>query len=178
MTIPVVFGSFDVSEFWDKNEYAEQDYTDAVASPEVVATVERSLGYDLPKSYIELAENCNGGMPINTCHRTTERTTWADDHIAITGIFSIDTAKTCSLSGEHGSKFYIAEWGYPPIGVYFADCPSAGHDMLCLDYRHCGPHGEPKVVHVDQEWDYKITSVATNFELFIRGLEHENSFAI
>ena len=70
----------------------------------------------------------------------------------------------------------IEEWEYPPIGVYFADCPSGGHDMLCLDYRACGPEGEPQVVHVDQEWDYKVTLVAENFEAFIHGLESDEAF--
>ena len=57
--------------------------------------------------------------------------------IAITGIDSIGGDKSCSLLGGFGSQFWVKEWGYPPIGVYFADCPSAGHDMLCLDYRAC-----------------------------------------
>lgn len=48
--------------------------------------------------------------------------------------------------------------------------------MVCLDYRACGPKGEPQVVHVDQEWDYKVTFVAENFEAFIRGLESEDAF--
>jgi hypothetical protein len=48
--------------------------------------------------------------------------------------------------------------------------------MLCLDYRKCGPSGEPHVVHVDQEWNYKITPVAENFELFIKGLEDDERF--
>lgn len=60
--------------------------------------------------------------------------------------------------------------------VYFADCPSGGHDMLCLDYRACGPSGEPSVVHVDQELDYQITFVAPSFEAFIRGLQEEDAF--
>ena len=48
--------------------------------------------------------------------------------------------------------------------------------MLCLDYRACGPTGEPQVVHIDQELDYKIVVVAKNFELFIRGLEDDTAF--
>jgi hypothetical protein len=48
--------------------------------------------------------------------------------------------------------------------------------MLCLDYRECGVNGEPQVVHIDQECDYKITFVAQNFEKFIRGLESEEAF--
>jgi len=43
--------------------------------------------------------------------------------------------------------------------------------MICLDYRKCGPQGEPQIVHIDQEGDYRITFVAENFESFIRGLE-------
>ncbi len=70
----------------------------------------------------------------------------------------------------------IDEWEYPAIGVAICDCPSAGHDMIFLDYRACGPQGEPAVVHVDQENDYKITHLADSFEEFVRGLEHESLY--
>jgi hypothetical protein len=46
--------------------------------------------------------------------------------------------------------------------------------MVCLDYRECGSLGEPQVVHVDQEFDYKITFVAKDFEAFVRGLEDDD----
>ena len=31
-------------------------------------------------------------------------------------------------------------------------------------------NGEPKVVHIDQEWDYAITVIAENFEEFVSKL--------
>jgi hypothetical protein len=68
------------------------------------------------------------------------------------------------------------EWGYPALGVGIADTPSAGHEQIMLDYRDCGPTGEPKVVHVDQEFDYRITPVAVDFASFIRGLVDPDQF--
>src|SRR3989344_6676013 len=99
----------------------------------------------------------NGGIPFNTCFPTKERTSWATDHIAITGILGIGRKKTYSVCGSLGSQFMMDEWGYPNIGVYICDCPTAGHNMVALDYRKCGKNGEPQVVYVDQESDYKIT---------------------
>jgi hypothetical protein len=174
MNVPFV--DFDLSDFWEDSDYARREYVGSSFSDLDVKRVEKELGYKLPRSYLELMRSQNGGIPKRTNHRTRERTSWAEDHIAITGIYSIGREKTYSLSGQFNSQFCVEKWGYPPIGVYFADCPSAGHDMLCLDYRKCGPEGEPQVVHVDQEWDYKITVVADNFEAFIRGLEGDDAF--
>jgi hypothetical protein len=172
------FADFDFAGFWDAAEYYEQEYTDYPVTDEQVHDVEAELGYKLPAAYVALAKRKNGGAPIKSCHRTSEPTSWAEDHVAVTGIYSIGRTKSCSLLGEFGSKFWVQEWGYPPIGVYFADCPSAGHDMLCLDYRSCGPYGEPTVVHVDQEVDYKVTFVSNDFESFIRGLEESQLFDV
>lgn len=170
------FDGFDLESFWEESEHATKEYVDATPSPAGLAKIEEQLGVKLPAAYVSLAQRQNGGIPRRTAHRTTERTSWAEDHIAISGIYSIGSAKPCSLCGQFGSSFWVSEWGYPDIGVYFADCPSAGHDMLCLDYRACGPLGEPSVVHVDQELDYKVTRVAPTFEAFVRGLEPDESF--
>jgi hypothetical protein len=172
------FADFDPQRFWEPSEHALKEYVSAPPTCEVVDAVERELGYKLPASYVELMRFQNGGIPIRNNHRTNERTSWAHDHIAIHGIYSIANDKRHSLCGAFGSSFWIEEWGYPAIGVYFADCPSAGHDMVCLDYRACGPSGEPRVVHIDQEWDYSIVFVAENFAAFIRGLEDDSAFEI
>jgi cell wall assembly regulator SMI1 len=170
------FADFEVEQFWEPSEYAEKEYVGVPLTDEAVAAVERKLGFKLPAAYVELMRFQNGGIPRQTNHRTQERTTWSEDHIAITGIYSIGNEKPCSLCGSFGSRFWVEEWGYPEIGIYFADCPSAGHDMICLDYRACGPDGEPQVVHVDQERDYKIVFVAESFGAFIRGLEDDLAF--
>ena len=170
------FEGFDLTNFWDDNWYALKEYVSDPPSDELIASVEEELGYKLPAAYIWLMKQHNGGIPVNTCYPCDEPTSWADDHVAITGIFGIGREKSCSLCGELGSQFMIDEWEYPAIGVAICDCPSAGHDMIFLDYRACGPQGEPAVVHVDQENDYKITHLADSFEEFIRGLEHESLY--
>ena len=170
------FEGFDLTNFWDDSMYAQKEYVSEPPSDELIAGVEEELGYKLPASYIWLMKQHNGGIPVNTCYPCDEPTCWAEDHVAITGIFGIGREKSCSLCGELGSQFMIDEWEYPAIGVAICDCPSAGHDMIFLDYRACGPQGEPAVVHVDQENDYKITHLADSFEEFIRGLEHESVY--
>jgi len=170
------FEDFDLSTFWENSEYALREYVSDSPSEELIEKTEKALGYKLPKSYIELMMNQNGGIPVNQCFPINERTSWAEDHVAIAGILGIGNQKEYSLCGEFGSQFMIKEWGYPEIGVYFGDCPSAGHDMICLDYRECGNQGEPKVVHVDQERNYEITPLANSFEEFIKGLVNDSQF--
>ena len=170
------FENFDFIDFWDDDEYAMNEYIGAPPTEEMIEETERELGYKLPESYIWLMKQHNGGIPFNVCFPCDEPTSWADDHVAITGIMGVDKDKIYSRCGQLGSRFMIEEWGYPDIGVAICDCPSVGHDMIFLDYRECGPQGEPKVVHVDQEDDYYVTFLADNFEEFIRGLVNEEVF--
>jgi hypothetical protein len=172
----VPFEDFDFTNFLDDRDYALKKYVAEPPTDELIASVEEELGYTLPASYIAMMKLRNGVIPINTCFPTEEGTSWAIDHIAITGIMGIGRKKTYSLCGGLGSQFMIEEWGYPDIGVVICDCPSAGHDVVMLDYRTCDRDGEPKVIHVDQEDDYKITFLAKNFETFIRGLVNEEVY--
>jgi hypothetical protein len=176
--MPNALRGFDHADFWADSDYARQTYVSAPLTGEMLAIVERTLGYRLPAAYVELSKRQNGGIPKRTCHRAPSRTTWAADHIAIHAISAISTFPETALCGGIGSRFWNDEWGYPSIGVYFADCPSAGHDMVCLDYSQCGPTGEPRVVHVDQEVDYRITVIAPSFEAFLGGLQDEGAFPL
>jgi tetratricopeptide (TPR) repeat protein len=170
------FEGMDFSGFWDDCDYSLKEYIDAPPTDEMIASVEEELGYKLPNSYITLMKQHNGGIPHNIIFPTEEATSWAEDHIAITGIMGIGREKSLSICGTLGSPFMIEEWGYPDIGVVICDCPSAGHDVVMLDYRHCGKDGEPEVIHVDQEDNYNITFLAEDFETFIRGLVNEEDY--
>ncbi|MEK8107142.1 SMI1/KNR4 family protein [Micromonospora sp. M12] len=140
---------------------------------EVLREVEAELGRTLPKAYVDLARRHNGGLFARDAHPSPSRTSWSAGHVGVYTLAAIGRTASFSLCGELGHAFWIAEWGYPDIGVYLADCPSAGHDMIALDYR---TPGEPAVVHVDQECNYQITVLALDFETFVKGLVDESEF--
>ena len=175
-----IFADFDLSNFWEEIDYTDESdsasYVSAPPTEALIAAVEGELGYKLPAAYIELMQHQNGGIPRNRAFPTQGSTSWANDHVAINGIFGIGREQIYSLCGQLGSQFMIDEWGYPAIGIYFADCPSGGHDMICMDYRKNGKTGEPEIIHIDRESDYEITFLAPNFETFIRGLVNDSRF--
>src|SRR5690606_38177146 len=127
-----LFAGVDLDAFWDDSEYALAEYVGDPPSDELVASVEAELGYRLPASYVALMRTHNGGTPHLTVCPTARDAHVADDRVEIHGILGIGRERRCSLAGVAGSRFWIEEWGYPPLGVYFADCPSAGHDMVAL----------------------------------------------
>ena len=156
---------FDWTGFWNDVDYAFESYIGKPVTDEDIKDAEAELGYTLPAAYIELLKNHNGGVVKKNCFINDD-----DDCVYITGIYGIDSGKKYSLLGEMGNEFWISKVKYPPIGVVVADTISGGHDMIFLDYRDCGPSGEPKVVRVDQEGDYSITLLADNFGDFIKNL--------
>ena len=158
----------DLDAFWDHD--SSRKINQPPASAALIAELQAQLGYRLPPSYVAFMQRYNGGYPHLTCCPTEQGTSWAEDHCAIDSFLSIGRDSRYSLGGDLGSRFMIEEWGYPDLGVYICNCPSAGHDMIALDYRECGPEGEPRVVHVDQEGDYEVTVLAPNFEAFVRSL--------
>lgn len=173
------FADFSFNDFWEKSDYAAENYTGSIITEEMVNHAEKQLGYKLPQSYVELLKIQNGGIPNKKCFPTKVATSWAEDHIEINGILGIGH-KVNSICGQLGSQFMIDEWGYPDIGVLICDCPSAGHDSIMFDYRECVKNGEPCVVHVEVEINDEpvITFLAKDFETFIMGLVDTKEFLI
>jgi hypothetical protein len=176
LIMPKIFHDFDLANFWSDSDCARESYVEGMPTAKLIASIEKELGVRLPTSYLELMDTQNGGIPRDCCFPTKVPTSWAQNHVAISGISGIGRKKLHSLCGGLGSKFMQDEWGYPDTGICICDCPSAGHDMIMLDFRKCGSQGEPEVVHVDQERDYQITFLAKSFETFIRGLVNESVY--
>ncbi len=161
-----------MNAFWNDSDY----FTGPALTAEAVAGAEASLGYSLPAAYVELLRLRNGGCPRKDCFPTVTPTSWTDDHIALSGIRGIG-GKWGIDSPTLGSKVMIEEWRYPRVGIVVGECPSAGHDVVMLDYSLCGATGEPRGIHVETERESpQITVLAPTFAQFIDGLVDAPSF--
>jgi len=145
------------------------DYTGPSLTPQMVRAAEEALGYKLPGSYLQLLGIMNGGRPRRRCLPMSVRTSWAEDHICIEYLLGIGYDN--GIDGKFGSRYMIDEWACPEVGILIADTPSAGHDWIALDYRECGPAGEPSVVHIELESETPVvTPAAPDFATFAQAL--------
>jgi hypothetical protein len=154
--------------FWDDFFDSSNYYTGPPFTEAMVAAVETTLGYVLPRSYLRLLRVKNGGAPKRQCH-PTGGTSWSDNHVRVTAICGIG-GRWGIDSEQCGSRHMIREAGFPDIGIFIGWTPTAGHDGIMLDYTACGPRGEPRVLLVDAEAGEETQVLATTFEAFLGGL--------
>lgn len=162
----VIDMDFDVANFWEDSEYALETYVAGPPTDELIESVEEELVFRLPEFYKNMMKVHNGGIPRNRFFPAE------GSSIEISGIPGIGREKSHSLCGDAGSRAVIEKEGYPEFGVIIAECPP-GSGVVMLDYRPSLNDGEPEVVHVDKENNYKITRLAPDFETFVRGLVSE-----
>ena len=157
------------NNIWDDCDYSQKNYIGRPVTEEGLWAAEKILGYKLPEAYKKLLLEHNGGILKASTITVDDNDYYAE------GLYGVDPKVNNSLLSEkYGSKFWIEEWEYPSdVGIAFADTPSAGHDMFFLDYRECGPMGDPAVVLINQENDYKITKIANTFQEFLDKLHEE-----
>lgn len=160
----------ELQTLWCNSYHTRKNITDIPPSGSLIVELENELGGCLPVSYIAFMNHHSGGTPHKSAFPKNEATSWAESHAAINSFLSIGRVNCDSLCSEHGGRLLIERWYYPDIGVYICECPSAGHDMIVLDYKTCGPQSEPQVVHSDRKNNYRITLLAKDVEAFARGL--------
>ena len=82
----------DYSNFWDDSDKTMTSH--GAVTEAMISEAEGALGYRLPRSYTDLIKSQNGGKPRNDCYPTESPTSWAKDHIQISGV--------CGIGGDWG----------------------------------------------------------------------------
>lgn len=145
----------------------EDYYTGPPLDPPSVRRAEQALGVRFPDDYIRLLEHRNGGTLRHQCLPTDFPTSWAPDHIGVAAVLGIGGRRGIDAA-LGGSRYMIAEWDYPEIGVVFADMTGGGYDALMLDYRDVAAGGEPCVAYIGE--DRIPVRVADDFADFLSRL--------
>ncbi|CAM4151891.1 SMI1 / KNR4 family protein [Bacillus manliponensis] len=144
--------------FWSgDDELTLQPLTD-----EIVKKAEEILQVKLPDAYINLLKTQNGGYIEYNAHPSSEKTSWADDHVSIDSIMGISLNENDSSILE--STYYIQEWEMPENLVLLC---GDGHTWIALDYRETSEN--PPIIFIDNEWE-QIVQLAPNFATFLNGL--------
>jgi len=70
--MPMVFGDFDVSHFWDNSDYAKREYVGEPLSEELVASIEKGLGYRVYQGlwYTVCSKTKGANCNATLCKRT------------------------------------------------------------------------------------------------------------
>ncbi|MEU3645609.1 SMI1/KNR4 family protein [Lentzea sp. NPDC034063] len=154
-------------KFWSDSPYGvQQPLTD-----EAVRDAEKLLGVRLPEALLDLLRVQNGGVVVDERSAfPSEPNSWAQDHAPFDSLMGIGVAeRTTSLLD---TPYLVEEWGLPsPVVLLTGD----GHWWIALDYRACGPAGEPSVVWLDADGESEL-ALAPDFRSFLAGLVPAESF--
>lgn len=136
---------------------------------EMVVDAEGVLGVRLPFTLLELLRVQNGGVVADGCNAfpSTRPTSWSDGRVPFVTLMGIGAAEgTLSLLD---TPYLVQEWDLPsPLVLLTGD----GHWWIALDYRACGPEGEPSVTWFDTDLDQDL-GMAPDFRTFVEALTHE-----
>ncbi|MCX5214173.1 SMI1/KNR4 family protein [Kitasatospora sp. NBC_00240] len=135
-------------------------------SDQAVLEAEGLLNVTLPASLLDLLRQQNGGLVVSgrDAFPTSRPTSWASDHAPFDIVMGIGRREqTLSLLDN---PYLVDEWGLPTEVVLLS---GDGHYWIGLDYRTCGPRGEPSVVWFDTDADSELP-LAPDFRSFVAGL--------
>ena len=131
---------------------------------------ERTLGVKLPDEYISLLLIQNGGYTRGFGYPMAQKTTWADDHVPLSGLAGIVTDPNLRTAQNLLDTAYMTkEWGLPDGQVLLS---GDGHWWITLDYRQ---GGIPSVAWLDVECGEDL-QVAPTFGIFLDGLMPSSAF--
>lgn len=140
-----------------------------------IKRAEKQLGVKLPAPYLNLMRQQNGGKLRLTAIKPKQRPPRFHTHRAVyefNEVYGIHSRQYNNLVSQ--AETAHSEWDVPPLLIPF---DGDGHWWLCLDYRRCGPTGEPCITHFEPAELIgerpKSCRIADSFEDLLRGLRFD-----
>jgi hypothetical protein len=134
---------------------------------DMVGAAERELGVRLPADLLRLLHIQNGGVVSDawdTCQ--AEPNFYADDYVPFDHLFGIGPAGQTGPLTLLDTAYLVREWDLPTPVVLLS---GQGHYWVALDYRTCGPNGDPAVTWIDNEMNHEL-QLAPDFRTFVECL--------
>lgn len=157
-----------VASFWRDSDFGVLD----PLTDEAVRDAEDQLRVALPASLVRLLRVQNGGTVAERWNAwpVAVPTAGFDPYVPFELVMGVGRAD--GVTTLFDTPYLVAEWGLPePIVLLDGD----GHYWVGLDYRGCGPYGEPSVAVFDADRESSAL-LAADFETFLRGLTAAASF--
>lgn len=154
--------------FWGGGDYGVQP----PLTGEAVREAECVLGVTLPTALLDLLRVRNGGGVAagHNAFPTSRPTSWSEDHVPFADLMGIGRRE--GMLSLLDTPYLVGEWELPsPIVLLSGD----GHYWIGLDYRTCGPDGEPSVAWFDAELGTEL-ALAESFPAFVEGLASDGDF--
>lgn len=154
-----------LASFWEPNEDAPAPATDTL-----ISAAEQALGVRFPALLCRLLRERNGGHVSDqwSTFRLSDPT-WDEDWAPLSELMGVDPDADMSLLD---TPYLTREWDLP-AQLLLLD--GDGHRWVALDYRDCGPHGEPTVSYFETDTGTS-QPVAPDFRTFLESLCPENTF--
>jgi hypothetical protein len=147
-------------------------FEQAPLTDDMIGEAERKLGLRLPVALLAILKLQNGGSPrYDTYGSASQRNDVGLDHLYGIG----PPVPKVPLVIEDSAR-WIADWDenrQPNLVETAVMLAGDFHWWVGLDYRPCGPQGEPVVIYVNNEAlsdEKRITQLAVDFDRFVDGL--------
>ncbi len=140
------------------------DYVHEPLTSKAVLAAEKQLGVTLPRMYIAMLSEQNGGYLRGAIAESVSNT-----------LFGIGE-KFPSITGDSApwrTRGRGAEWA-PDGAERLIPFDGDGHWHMCFDYRARGPHEEPSVSFVDSEV-HRAQEVAPSFDAYLAAIIDETA---
>jgi hypothetical protein len=142
----------------------------APATPEQIREAEERLGVTLPACFRELWAARNGGVPARTILRPPASAEVSDNDLwPLKEVHALADLEDLESLGEDGWAPDDTFEGTIPDATALICFAQQGARFWCLDYRACGPTGEPCVQFVcaDHDGEPREVRLAESAQAFL-----------